>query len=200
MYANAVVDAHEDFDIVGFAEAFFDTGKQLLIVKEKGRKVHWHVHGQWIGDRKAYKEIPHADRKGEGQRKTRPVRVAFDKDEQGFKYCCKEDPPNVVKKWHISDEQIAKWHDEWTAGKEDMKQSLKRAMDDTIKEYCSHGGDPRDWDKSDGAPMLRSLKHACYGWLVDNDKLINPPHVRQHVLTYLWKEFNDGIKEFVLDQ
>ena len=38
MYSNAVVDCHEDFDIVDFAQKFFATDKQLLIVREKGRK------------------------------------------------------------------------------------------------------------------------------------------------------------------
>jgi len=199
MYANAVIDAHPDFDIVEFAEAFFDTDKQLLIVLEKGRKLHHHVHGTWIGDRKAYKEMPHPDRKGEGQRKTRPVRVAFDKDVEGFKYCCKESPPNVVKKWHISDDQIAKWHDEWTSGKEDTRACLKRAMHDTVTKI-TEAHDPRTWTQNDTKGYFRDLKGACYGWLVDNDKLINPPHVRQHVLTFLWQEFEDDIKAFVLDQ
>jgi len=128
MWSNAVIDVHEDFDIVEFAETFFDTEKQLLIVLEKGKKLHWHVHGTWTGNRKDYKEIAHALRTGEGQRKTRPVRVAFDKDEVGFRYCCKEDPVNVVKKWHISDDQIAKWHDEWTSGKEDTRTCLTVAL------------------------------------------------------------------------
>eukprot|EP01043_Picozoa_sp_COSAG02_P007351 COSAG02_NODE_218_length_28570_cov_75.594816_15_plen_108_part_00 len=56
-------------------------------------------------------------------------------------------------------------------------------------ELVSYGEEPRAWQKDDGERVLRSLKHACYGWLSGNDKLINPPHVRQHVLTYLWKEF-----------
>lgn len=197
MYANAVIDVHEDFDIVQFAKTFFDTEKQCLIVKEKGRKLHWHIHGTWTGDRKAYKEIPHPARTGEGQRKTRPVRVAFDKDVEGFKYCCKEDPPNVVFAWHISEEQIAKWHDEWTSGKEDTKNSLKRAMHDDAQNWKSMD---IQFSQSTFNDLYRSMKRCCYGWLVDNDKLINPPHVRQHVLTYLWEEFQDDIKEFVLDQ
>ena len=89
MYANAVVDVHEDFDIVKFAETFYDTSKQCLIVKEKGKVFHWHVHGTWIGDKEAYKLVPHALRLGEGRTKRRPVQVAFDKDEKGFQYCCK---------------------------------------------------------------------------------------------------------------
>ena len=75
MYANAVVDCHQDFDIVDFAEQFFDTGSQCLIVKEQGRKPHWHVHGTWKGDREAYKKYHHPDRKGEGRKVTRPVQV-----------------------------------------------------------------------------------------------------------------------------
>lgn len=194
MYANAVVDAHEDFDIVGFAEAFFDTGKQLLIVKEKGRKVHWHIHGQWIGDRKAYKEIPHPDRKGDGQRKTRPVRVAFDKDEAGFKYCCKEDPVNVVKKWHISDEQIAKWHDEWMEGKKDVRLQLSRVMQ--AVDRPTRGAKPDDLPKI----YFRRLKRACYDWMIEENRLLCPPCQKQHVLTFMYETDVDEYKGFVLDQ
>jgi len=197
MYANAVVDAHEDFDIVEFAEGFFDTGKQLLIVKEKGRKVHWHVHGTWIGDRKAYKEIPHPARKGDGQRKTRPVRVAFDKDEVGFKYCCKEYPPNVVKKWHISEEQIAKWHDEWAEGKVDIKMNLKRAMRTVdIQADEQYGGSGFITPEV----YFRRLKKACYDWLIGEDKLLCPPCQKQYILTFMYETDSEQYKAFVLDQ
>jgi hypothetical protein len=186
MYANAVVDCHQDFDIVDFAEQFFDTGSRCLIVKEQGRKPHWHVHGTWKGDREAYKEYPHPAREGEGRKKTRPVRVAFDKDELGFQYICKEDPPNVVRQWHISDEQIAQWH----AASEKHKTDTRKRLRDAMKEV-----DLRD----DAKEQYRELKRACYDWLTQEDKLLNPNNVKQHVLTYMWTELPQ-YKGFVLDQ
>lgn len=190
MYANAVVDCHEEFDIEEFARQFFDITKQCLIVKESGRKPHWHVHGMWTGDRKAYKEVPHPDRQGEGRSKTRPVRVAFDKDVAGFKYCCKEDPPDVVRQWHISDQQIREWHEEWHQGKQDTKSALKRAMQEVLP-----GPDPEKYS--------RDLKRCCYDYQTTAGKLINPPHVRQHVLTYMYQHecsFNRVYQEWVLKQ
>ena len=107
MYANAVVTVHGDFDVVNFAETFYDTSTQCLIVKEKG-KDKLHVHGIWQdpSDKEAYKLVPHFIRTeweknnpgGDGRKKPRPVAVAFDKCQKGFQYCCKEDPVNVVKK------------------------------------------------------------------------------------------------------
>eukprot|EP01043_Picozoa_sp_COSAG02_P003005 COSAG02_NODE_71_length_42019_cov_36.443893_8_plen_690_part_00 len=114
MYAYAVIDFHQDFDVVDFAERFFDTGQRCLIVLDKGKKEHWHVHGTWqeaytqeAYTQAAYEQYPHPARKGEGHSKTRPpVRVTFDKDEKGLQYICKKDAVNVIRKWHITDEQI----------------------------------------------------------------------------------------------
>lgn len=195
MYANAVIDCHEEFDIEEFARQFFDTSKQCLIVKEKATKWHWHIHGVWIGDRKAYKEVPHPDRHGEGRQKTRPVRVAFDKDgEKGFRYSCKGVEkgtlPDVVRQWHISDLQIREWHDKWHEGKSDTKAALKRAMSEVLP-----GPDPEKYS--------RDLKRCCYDFQTQAGKLINPPHVRQHVLTYMYQHecsFNRVYQEWVLKQ
>ena len=188
MYANAVVDLVEDFDIVDFAQRFFSTEHQLLIVKEKGRKVHWHVHGTWIGDRKAYKEYPHPDRQGDGRSKTRPVRVAFDKDQTGFQYCCKEDPPNVVRQWHITDEQIADWHVASVAYNKDKDRGLKRAMEEVTD------------DEMPPKVLFRELKRACYTFLAEEGKILNPHKTRGHVLTHMWNTEKDQYEEFVLDQ
>lgn len=182
MYANAVVDCHQDFDIVDFAEKFFDTESQLLIVKEKGRKAHFHCHGTWIGDREAYKEYPHPARKGEGRSKTRPVRVAFDKDEMGFQYCCKEDPPNVIRQWHITDEQIADWHKASVAYLADKGRKLRDALSDADYWYCK---DFQEYAIS-AKNVYRHLKRAAYDFQIEEDQKINPQHLRSHILTYMW--------------
>jgi hypothetical protein len=40
-----------------------------------------------------------------------------------------------------------------------------------------------------GPGLFRELKRACYDHLVEEEKLLNPQNVRQHVLTYMWTEF-----------
>jgi len=71
----------------------------------------------------------------------------------------------------------------WTANKTDTKDSLRRKMLD----IDLSGATPDD--------AHRRLK-------VVEDKLINPPRVRQAVLTLLWTEFerSAALKRFVLDQ
>ena len=85
-YANAVLDVPTESDdeegtcefcVVKFAEAHFSVDHKLLIVRETGKKPHWHIHGTWTADRKSYKTYFHPDRKGEGRSMTRPVRVSL---------------------------------------------------------------------------------------------------------------------------
>ena len=35
----------EEFDIIGVAEKHFDVTEKCLIVREKGKAWHWHIHG-----------------------------------------------------------------------------------------------------------------------------------------------------------
>ena len=79
-YANAVLDVPTEdsegtcgFCVIAFAEAHFSVEHKLLIVRETGKKPHWHIHGQWTADRKSYKTYFHPDRRGEGRSMTRPV-------------------------------------------------------------------------------------------------------------------------------
>lgn len=189
MYANAVVTVHEDFDIVKFAETFFDTGKQCLIVKEKGgTKLHWHVHGIWKDpkEKEAYKLVPHALRKGEGRSKTRPVQVAFDKDEKGFQYCCKEDPVHVVKQWHITDEQISEWHRLSEQHNADQNSKLKRALSNVPQ-----NGAPAEY--------FRDLKRAAYDYTIAEQKLIHPARLASYVVTAMYSTDSDAYKSWILD-
>ena len=49
VFVNAKIreprDGPESFDIVAFAEKYFDTSQKLLIVREKAVAWHWHVNG-----------------------------------------------------------------------------------------------------------------------------------------------------------
>ena len=186
MYANAVIDFHEDFDVEDFAGKFFDLTRQCLIILEKSKKKHWHIHGIWTSDRKAYKDYFHAERKGEGRTKTRPVRVAFDKDEKGFQYICKEEPPNVVKKWHITDEQIMTWHvasEEYNADKD---RKLKRWLKEVPQ-----GGTP--------SAYFRALKRVAYEYTIDDGKLIHPARLNSYVVTCMYGSDNEAYKAWILD-
>lgn len=187
MYANAVINVHEDFDIVDFAETFFDTGHQCLIVKEKGKTLHWHVHGTWQGDRQAYKEYPHKGRfKRASGKWSRPVRVAFDKDEQGFQYCCKADPPNVVRKWHITEEQIDEWHRKSNEHNEEARATIKRALDEV-----HHDANPEMY--------YRKLKRRAYTFQADQGKLIHPAHLKAHIVTHMFSTEHEPYINYVLD-
>jgi hypothetical protein len=106
VYGYAVIDYHQEFNVIDFAEKCFHTDlHRCLIILVNGRKQQWHVHGTWRGDQTAHKEYPHPGRKGEGHSKT--VRVAFDTDDRkGFQYICKKDAVQLVHKWHITDEEI----------------------------------------------------------------------------------------------
>ncbi len=185
MYANVVVDVHEEFDIVDFAETFFETGSRLLIVKEKARKAHWHVHGTWKGDRKAYKEYHHSLRAGEGRAMTRPVRVSFDRDEKGFQYCCKESPPNVIRQWHISDADIEKWHQ----ASEDVKKCSLFALKRSLSEVSTGCSAPE---------YFRNLKRAAYDHQIAADKTIHPSQLNSYVVTTMYATDVDNYKEWIL--
>lgn len=186
MYANAVIDFHEEFDVEDFAGKFFDLSHQCLIVLEVGKKKHWHIHGTWPGDRKAYKDYSHPNRTGDGRSKTRPVRVAFDKDETGFQYCCKEDPVNVVKKWHITDEQIAVWHAASEEYNTDTAGKLKRHLEKV---------------EVDGPPpaYFRALKKAAYDYQIEEGKLIHPSRLNSYVVTCMYATDHGSYKTWILD-
>jgi len=186
MYADAVIDFHQEFDVEDFAGKFFDLTKQCLIILERGSKRHWHIHGTWIGDRKAYKEYFHPDRKGHGRQKTRPVRVALDKDEQGFQYICKESPPNVVKQWHITDEQIAEWHIKSEEYKADKDRKMKRWLSEVPQ-----SGTPSEY--------FRALKRVAYNWTLDEGKLIHPARLNSYVVTCMYGSSKDAYKAWILD-
>jgi hypothetical protein len=194
MYANAVVDVHEDFDIVDFAETFFDTDHQCLIVREKGKQPHWHVHGTWKGDRKAYKEYPHSDRVTNANgNKTRPVRVAFDKDKEGFQYCCKANPPNVVRKWHITDEQIEEWHRKSNEHNASARSQLKRALAQVSQPTgCESADEPRLY--------YRALKRQAYAYTVEQGNLIHPAQLKSHIVTYMFATDKPEYINYVLDK
>lgn len=194
MYANAVVNVHEDFDIVDFAETFFDTDHQCLIVREKGSTPHWHVHGTWKGDRKAYKEYEHKGRvKLPSGHWSRPVRVSFDKDAKGFQYCCKADPPNVVRKWHITDEQISEWHEKSDEHNEGNRESLSWALADQRNVPWSE--DPGEY--------YRACKRFAYTYQWERGKNIHPAQMRSHLVTHVWSAAMAGdiehYKRWVLD-
>lgn len=187
MYANAVINVHEDFDIVDFAETFFDTTHQCLIVREKGKKAHWHVHGTWKGDRKAYKEYEHKGRvKLPSGQWSRPVHVSFDKDEKGFQYCCKANPPNVVRKWHITDEQILAWHNASNLHKEEARATMKRALDEV-------------YDDDNPERYFYKLKRAAYTFKVEQGELIHPASLKSHIVTHMFQSENEHYIRYVLE-
>ena len=155
-------------------------------MKEKGSSPHWHIHGTWKSDRKAYKEYEHKGRVTlPSGHLSRPVRVSFDKDTKGFQYCCKADPPNVVRKWHITDEQVDEWHRKSDEHNASTRATIKRAL-------------AEEEPLQDPELYYRALKRRAYQHTVDEGKLIHPAQLKSHVVTYMFASNNEQYKSYVL--
>ena len=96
--------------------------------------------------------------------------------------CCKEDPVDVVFSCHISDEQVALWHEEWKTEGEKQQDTLKRAFDN-VGEELHKSNRFRTYEPE---MYYRALKEAGYDHQIEQKKNIHPAHMASSIVTYMW--------------
>lgn len=169
---------------------YFDTSKDHLIVREKAKTWHWHIHGTPKEEyaskqRKVSAELcaAHPDRKGDPR--CRPVTIS-EGDELGFQYIMKCGRKAVRCKGNFTDEQLEALHKaskEYRADK--TSGSRKRAADTDITGL-------------DYVPAAAKIMRSILDHSQAEGKML-PMQARQIVLTDLYSRgFKDEVVKSML--
>lgn len=191
VWVNAKIRCPRDgkkFEIEKFAEDHFDTGKRLLIVREKGKEWHWHIHGllqegeTWEHAR----TYPHPDKAGTQDRpisgKCYPTAEAH---ELGYQYCMKKPPTLcVTKAWNFTPAELDDLYAKWLAHAKDSTAGIKRKLEEA--ELVSD-----DFVLS----QLKLARTICDIQLSNNKSQLM--QTRQLVLTELYRRDRPGHREGV---
>lgn len=166
---------------------YLDINKDHLIVREKGKVWHWHVHGTPLPKyEEHHRKVSmilnqeHPDR--EGSAAARPVTIKTGCDEQGFQYCLKNGRKAIRCKGIFSDDEIdemIKKSKEYRADK--TSGSRKRAADTDISGL-------------DYVPAAAKIMRSILDHSEAEGKLL-PMQARQIVLTDLYSR---GFKDQVI--
>ena len=104
VYVNAKIreprTGPESFDVVKFAETYFNLEKPCLIVREKAQVWHWHVNGTLKADEtwERARSHPHPDCLGTKDRPISGTQYTTDESfELSWQYCIKRDPELCVQ-------------------------------------------------------------------------------------------------------
>lgn len=182
-------EAGRDYPIVEMAEKFFDTSKKLLVVREKGKDWHWHIHGYPLEPKKKRKIIEemnraHPDR--ETDEHARPVSCR-EGNSQGFQYTSKGGTKAITAKWNITDEEFAELKQASDAYRAEKTAGSRKRVAEVDVDGLSYEGA--------ALKMMRCvLDHAT-----DEKKMI-PMQARQIVLSELYKhkEYQDSVCKSML--
>lgn len=170
---------------------YFDLNKDYLIVREKGKEWHWHVHGtpaeEYVGQERkvsAALGMKHPDRKKNPT--SRPISIATGKDEMGFQYIMKNGLKAVTNPGLFETEDLERLHKESQKYRADKTSgSRKRAKEVDIAGL-------------DYVPAAAKIMRSVLDHSVAEGKML-PMQARQIVLTDLYtRGFKDEVIKSML--